>query len=148
MPQNISGFGLQVQLIATITFPFGISITQFADDADPLDLSNMDIAEASMGLNGTLIDWSKAVYVPCSLSLIPGSDDDDNLSTLFSANRVGAGKVSVRDNIIMTLNYPDGSIANLTNGIILNGPPLKSVGSAGRYKSKTYGFAFENYIVS
>jgi len=34
---DISVFGIRVQLVASETFPAGISLTQFADDADPFD---------------------------------------------------------------------------------------------------------------
>jgi hypothetical protein len=58
--QNISGFGLSINIIASNSFPIGLLITEFADDSDPFDLPSIQIADKAMGLNGDLIIWSKA----------------------------------------------------------------------------------------
>lgn len=142
--QNISGVGLTINLIASRTFPTGIQLTQFADDADPIDIQSIQIAEKAVGLNGDLLGWAKAVPVPCVLNIIPNSDDDTNLSILAENNRVGRGKVSTRDVITMTIMYPDGSTLLLDPGLITDAMFGKSVASAGRYKTKPYAFAFEN----
>lgn len=144
MSQDISAFGIRVQLTASETFPAGITITQFADDADPVDLPSMQIRDKAMGVNGDLISWSKANPVAATLNVVPGSDDDINLAVLFEANRVGRGKIGARDIINATVIYPDGSVTSLTQGIITDGMPGNSVASAGRLKSKAYAFAFEN----
>ncbi len=36
--QNISGYGILVNILASKTFPVGLLINQFADDSDPLDV--------------------------------------------------------------------------------------------------------------
>jgi hypothetical protein len=144
--QNISGFGLVANLVASNTFPLGIVITQFADDADPLDAPSMQIGDSAMGLNGDLITWSKANPVKANLNVIPGSLDDINLSILFEANRVARGKIGAHDVITLNLVYPNGNFVTLTNGLITDGMPINSVASAGREKSKNYNFTFENKI--
>lgn len=143
---DIAGFGLRIQIVASVTFPAGINITQFADDADPFDSPSVQQADKAMGLNGDLIVWSKANPLICTLNLIPGSDDDRNMSVLAEANRVGKGKNGSRDTITMTAIYPDGSTVTYTQGKITDAVPAKSVASAGRIKSKPYMFAFENKI--
>jgi hypothetical protein len=141
---DISVFGLRVQLVASETFPTGVTLTQFADDADPFDTPSIQIRDKAMGVNGDLITWGKAVPPTLTLSIVPGSSDDLNLSTLFEANRVGKGKQGARDVISVTAVYPDGSTVSLTQGVITDGPPANSAASAGRLKSKTFAFAFEN----
>lgn len=141
---DASTFGLRVQLTATETFPAGISITQFADDADPFDTPSMQIRDKAMGINGDLITWSKANPIPVTLNLIPNSEDDKNLGVLFEANRVGKGKQGARDVITLTVVYPDGRTASFTQGAITDGMPANSAASSGRLKSKAYVFAFEN----
>lgn len=143
---DISGFGLQVTIIASVTFPAGFPITQFADDTDPLDFSAVQIADAAMGLNGDLITWSKATRLPAVIAVVPGSVDDIALQTLAKNNRVGKGKSNARDLITMNVIYPDGSTVTLTNGKITDAMFGKPVSSAGRLKSKAYSFAFENVI--
>ena len=142
--QDISAFGIRVQVIASQTFPAGISITQFADDADPFDAPSMQIRDKAMGVNGDLISWSKANPIPVTLNVVPGGDDDINLSVLFEANRVGKGKFGARDVISIVAIYPDGSVAAFSQGVITDGQPANSAQSSGRLKSKAYAFAFEN----
>lgn len=144
MAQDISGFGLKVWLIASETFPAGFPITQFADDGDPFDLPSMQIAEAAMGVNGDMVKWSKATPVKMTLSVIPNSIDDVNLGILFDSNRVAKGHRGARDVLTMTGIYPDGRTVVLNEGIITDGMPSNSVASAGRMKTKTYGFTFED----
>ena len=138
---DISVFGLRVQVVASETFPSGVNITQFADDADPFDTPSIQIRDKAMGVNGDLITWSKANPIIVNLSVIPNSDDDKNLSALLEANRVGKGKQGARDVITFTAVYPDGKTKNFTSGAITDGPPANSPSSAGRLKSKTYAFA-------
>lgn len=148
MTTDVSGFGLKVRLVASETFPSGFDITQFADDADPFDLPTMQIRDKAMGLNGDLVVWSKANPAVGSLSLIPGSEDDKNMAVLFEANRVGKGKQGARDLITLTVIYPDGDTWTGTEGALTDGMPGRGVSSAGRIKTKTYQFAFENLNIS
>lgn len=143
---NVSGYGFQVNCIASFTFPTGFSITEFADDSDPFDLPSLQIADTAMGLNGDMIAWSKANPIKVAINVIPGSESDKNLNILLQANRVGRGKTGARDIIIMTCMYPDDTFITLTNGIITDGIPGKPVSSAGRLKTRTYNFAFEAII--
>lgn len=143
MATDISGFGLQVVLFASRTFPSGISITQFADDADPLDQESIQIADKAMGLNGDLVKWSKAnPYTPV-LNIIPNSIDDTNLAALFEANRPSRGKIPAGDVLTMVILYPQGDQLVLSGGLMTDGMPVPSVASAGRMKTKSYAFAFE-----
>ena len=142
--QDISVFGIRVQVVASQTFPAGINITQFADDADPFDAPSMQIRDKAMGVNGDLISWSKANPIPVTLNVVPNSEDDKNLSVLFEANRVGKGKQGARDVIAITAVYPDGRTASFSQGVITDGQPANSAQSSGRMKSKAYSFAFEN----
>lgn len=141
---DISGFGLQVRVVASETFPSGFTVTSFADDADPFDFPSQQIKDKAMGINGDLIVWSKANPLNITLALIPKTDDDKNMSVLLEANRAAKGKKVVQDVITMTAIYPDGSQITLANGAITDGIPRNAVASAGRLKSKTYGFSFEN----
>lgn len=144
--QDISGFGLQIRIIASVSFPTGFTVTQFADDADPFNFPDMQIADSAMGLNGDLIVWSTANPISPVINVIPNTEDDRNLSMLMEANRVGKGKKSVQDNITITAIYPDGRNITLINGKLTNGPAGKTVSSAGRLSTRAYTFAFENKV--
>lgn len=142
--QDISAFGIRVQLVASVTFPAGISITQFADDADSLDVPTLQVRDKAMGVNGDLVTWSKANPLLTTINIIPASEDDRNLAVLLEANRVARGKTGARDVITMTAVYPDGSTLTWSNGAITDGTPGKALASSGRIKTKPYSFAFEN----
>jgi len=144
--QNISGFGLIINVVASRTFPIGFVVNQFADDSDPLDVPSVQVGDSAMGLNGDLITWSKANPIKVSLSVIPNTLSDINLAILLNSNRVGRGKIGANDIITMNLIYPSGNFVNLSQGIITDGLPVSSVASAGRIKSKTYAFSFEQMI--
>lgn len=142
--QDISAFGIRVQIVASVTFPAGITVTQFADDGDSLDVPQQQIADKAMGVNGDLVVWSKANPLLATLNIIPGSEDDRNLSVLLEANRVARGKRGARDTITMTAIYPDETTQTWSLGRITDGIPGKALAASGRMKSKPYMFAFEN----
>ncbi len=141
--QDISGFGLQINVVASVTFPQGFVVTEFADDGDPFDLPSLQIGDKAMGLNGDLIVWSKANPLLITINVIPGSEADKNLAIVFDANRVGRGRKPARDVITMTAIYPDGSTITLSPGKMTDGMPGNGVASSGRLKTKAYMFAFE-----
>lgn len=144
MSNNVSGFSTVISIIADKTFPVGFTVTQLADDADPLDIASVRIADTAMGVNGDLLSWSRAATLPMVLNVIPGSDDDLNLQILADANRVGQGKNSANDIITATVVYPDGSTVILNGGKMTDAQFGKSVSSTGRLKTKVYSFSFES----
>lgn len=142
--QNVNGFGVVINIIADKTFPVGLSITQFADDADPITINDVKIADTAMGLNGDLLRWNRATPLPLTINVIPGSKDDINLQILADANRVAEGKNSADDIITATLIYPDGSVVAFQEGVLTDGAFGRGIQSSGRQRTKTYSFAFGN----
>jgi hypothetical protein len=142
--QNISGFGLTAQIVASNTFPNGFTLTEFADDADPLDSPDMEVADTAFGLNGDMVLWTRPVGIEITLNVIPTSEGDENLSMLLNANRIGKGKQSSRDIVGIVLNYPNGMIVNMSPGVMITGSIVAQVASAGRIKTRSYRFRFQN----
>lgn len=140
---NISGFGLEARITASNTFPNGFLVTEWADDADPLDSPDVDLADTGMGLNGDMVVWSRPQGIEVVLSIIPNSDSDINLAVLSDANRIAKGKPISRDLVNIVFTYPNGQVATLSKGVIVNAPMMNQVASAGRLKTKTYKFRFE-----
>ncbi|AHK20749.1 hypothetical protein BZ21_786 [Yersinia pseudotuberculosis] len=145
---DISGFGTIVNIRASKTFPAGFNVTQFADDADPLDSPSQQLADVGMGLNGDMVSWSVAQVLQVTLNITPNSDDDRNLAILAEANRIAKGKRSVNDEITMSISYPSGESRTLSGGVITDAMIGNSVSSAGRLKSKPYIFKFENQVIA
>lgn len=146
MSEDISGFGVSVRIIATNTFPIGLLITQYADDADAIDLPSIDIAGAAMGLNGDKVNWTSANIIPMTLNVITGSQDDQNLALLFEANRAGRNKTSAKDSIIAIVDYPGRKLLTLTGGSCMSFMGGPGVAAEGRFKTNAYVFNFENRI--
>jgi len=140
---DVSATGLSLTIRASVTFPQGFTFTEFADDADGWDAPAIDIATTAMNLNGDMVVFSAPVPLTRTVNAIPGSPGQRNLAIIYEANRVAKGKRSARDIITVVANYPDGSTETLSNGKMTNGMPGKSVASAGRIKTNSYTFAFE-----
>ena len=148
MTTNVSGFGLTAQIVADTTFPNGVTITAFADDADPLDSPDFTAADTAFGLNGDMIVWSRANGIEIAINVIPTTEDDDNLDALLDANRVGKNKSSSRDSVEIIFTYPNGQRANCSSGVIVSGAILPQVAGSGRIKTRQYRFRFEQITKS
>lgn len=146
MSVDITGFGTVLTITASGTFPVGLPLTQFSDDADSIDFPNLVIAEAQMGVNGDLITYSKANPIPMTINIIPNSLDDISLNILFQANRPGKGKSNAQDVINAVIIYPNLRIVTLTNGRIISGIPGLGIANSGRLKTRSYSFTFENVV--
>lgn len=143
---NVSATGIKMRLVASLTFPAGFDITQFADDGDPLNSENLTIAETAAALNGDLVAWGKPNVIPLIVAVLPDTDEDRNLSILWNVNRIGKNKVAVQDIITLVVTYPNGDQKILSNGVMISGPALNSGSSEGRLKTKEYEFSFESII--
>ncbi len=142
---DVSAIGLGITLKASTTFPGGFQLTQFADDADPVDFPAATLAETAMDVNGNLISWSTPTPQDITVSVLPGSEEDENLQVLLQANRAAKGRRPARDVITMVVSYGDGSSTTCREGRIIGGPAAKSAASAGRLKSHSYQFAFQDF---
>lgn len=141
--QDVSATGMTIKVIASMTFPSGINISTFADDADPLDAPDIQIAEYAMDINGSLVLWRTPKPIEATINVLPDSLEDKNLAILAETNRVAKGKISVRDVITMIVVYANGKVVKLTNGALVSVPPVTGAASAGRLKSKAYKFVFQ-----
>lgn len=144
MPVDVSATGVSLRIIGSKTFPAGFSVTQFADDADPVDVPNSTVSAATMNVNGDLVASSAPAPVLLNINVLPNTDDDRNLAILLNANRAARGRRFVGDIITVVVSFPDGQTDMYTSGKILTGNVGRSVASAGRIKSKLYSFAFED----
>ena len=142
---DVSATGLALVVQASKTFPSGIFITQFADDADPLDLPAVDIAQTGMDINGNLVSWSTPTPQTVTINVLAGSEEDQNLAILLDANTAKRGRRAAGDNITMVASYGNGSTTTARNGRITNGSRGSSVAGAGRLKSKQYTFVFQDF---
>lgn len=144
MAQDISSTGLSFRVVASNTYPSGLTLTEVADGTDPLDIPEVVVAEAAMTANGTLVTWSAPKPIAIKVALVPGSEDDIAMQYLFDANRAAKGKRLARDKLQFIGNYPDGGTITLAEGKCISYMPGRSATSAGRYKDSVYAMTFEN----
>lgn len=141
---DISGYGLRVIIRADKTFPQGFTVTEFADDADPIDNPQTELAQVAMGLNGNLVSWSSAQPPQITLNVLPNGQDDANLAVIAQRNITGRGQRPARDLITAVVMYPDGRQVTLARGRMLTATLAPGVASGGRIKTRSYAFAFES----
>lgn len=146
MSVDISAMGLKVLIKAVPSFPVGIEVTHFADDGDSLNISEITTMESGMGVNGDLVVWRVATPCEVELNVIPGTDECNDLETLFNLNMTQNNRVSSKDIISMIITHPDGHQSVLSNGYIVGGKPVQDYSSAGRANSRTFRFVFENNV--
>lgn len=139
---DLSGFGLKATIVALQTFPMGFQVSDFADDVNPLEISDDEVAAYEMLYDGSLYAFTKAFPITVKISVIPGSDDDINLKILLAAKKVTSHLFPISDLTSMVVSYPDGGKAIFSNGTILSGPPADSITLGGRKKGNTFTFVF------
>lgn len=147
MAQNVSAVGTKITIVAVPTYPYGITISSFADDTNPLDATELTVADFTMGLNGDLVLNRRPTPISVGVNVIANTDEDKALEMLLDSNRVAKNKVSVTDAITMTVQYPDGMTKVLTNGAIISGAVINSIASSGKFKTKHYTFVFEGKVI-
>lgn len=143
---NISAFGSIAQFTASRTFPNGFTVTEFADDADPIDSPPFTAADTGVGLNGDMVVWNRANILEVVVNVIPNTEGERNLAVLLDANRTGKDKSGARDVVGLVVAMPDGSKITCTNGTPIDGVLINAVASVGRLKTKPYRFRFEKVI--
>jgi hypothetical protein len=144
--QDISIFGLELNVTASVTFPQGTTITAFSNDGDPLDSPDLETADMAIGPNGDTITWTRPQLIEISTNVIPQSDDDLNLTTILDANRIEKGKTSARDVISIVATYPNGMVITLSEGKMVTAPVVQSGTSEGKAKTKRFAFKFGKMV--
>lgn len=146
MAVDISAMGIKATILAVPSYPVGITLTQFADDGDSLNIPDMTIMQSGMGVNGDMVVWRTAVPCEVDINLIPGTGECLAMENLFKLNMTQKNKVSSKDVLTMTINHPNGKIDILTNGYIIGGKPVQDYSSNGRAKTRTFRLVFENNV--
>ena len=121
--QDVSATGVKITVITVPTYPQGFEVSEFADNADPLDFPPTQIADYGMGVNGDLVTWTKPVPLEITLNVIPNTDADKNLGILYDMNRAAKGKISAQDLVTLVASYPDGTRKIFSNGKLISGVP-------------------------
>ncbi|WGN90789.1 hypothetical protein [Burkholderia phage vB_BglM_WTB] len=142
---DVTGFGTSILIAAIQTFPIGFELTQFADDVDPIQFENVETTGYEFLYDGTPFFFDKASVIRVTVSVVPGSEDDQNLKILLQARKGSQSIIPIPDTTTMTITYPDGGRVILATGSILTGAIADSVSTEGRRKGNSYTFAFGTF---
>lgn len=144
---DISHTGTVVSISASnTTGGVPVTLTSFPKDVDPVDIPDIDIADAEVGTNGDLVSWSIASHIDVTLSIIPATLDHEFLAMLHAQNRVEKFKRSAGDKITLSRVCPNGEMVVLYGGRMITGTGAASFQSSGRIKTATYKFRFAKMV--
>lgn len=120
------------------------TITDFMDDANPVEFPDVEVSGVGVNLNGNMIRYAKPNVIMMSVTVIPFSDSDNALRSMWKAYRVQGGVNNGdiwKSPITATINCAHGDIS-LTNGTFVSGPGGPSSTGEGKMQGRTYTFAF------
>ena len=129
----------------------GEKISEFMDDANPIDFQDTDVCNIEWSCNGRMIRTIKPNATMCSITVIPGSRSDNVLRKIWAKSYSNGGKVDVAESNklhTMSIHYGNNGTSTpqnmkLMNGTCVSGPMLPSVDRSGKMNGSTYTFAFE-----
>lgn len=144
---DVSAVGISVRLVASVTYPQGITLTAFPEEGETGPTGETEIAGHASGVNGELIWWKTVNGIEFNLPIIPNTPDEALLDVLYQGNRAAKGRFPKKDIIqIVVINPVTGLSKTFKNGVVRTGSVGYQYGGDGRIRNKTYGFVFEDAI--
>lgn len=125
----------------------GATITEFMDDANPIDIQDTDAANIEWSCNGKMIRTIKPAAVIISVTVIPGSASDDALRTIWKKRFLNEGFVDLDEcdrplTCQITSGNPKVGGFSFTRGTCLSGAAALTANGQGKMGGNTYTFAF------
>lgn len=126
----------------------GVTITDFIDDANPLDIQDTETSSVKWSCNGRMIRTSKPTGVIISVTVIPGSDSDNKLREIWKRSYVNGGEMNVgaaNTPLKCIISSGNGKIGkfSFTNGTCVSGAAAITSNGQGKMGGNTYTFMFE-----
>jgi len=147
MTIDSSTIGVSARLVASQTYPNGITLTAFPEDGDLGVSGTTAIGSHASGVNGHLIVWKTANGVTVALPIIPNTEDAALMDRLYAANQPAPNKLIAKDIIQLVITNPvTGVPTTYKNGWLEEGPAGNQYGLDGRIKSKVYTMTFESVV--
>lgn len=122
----------------------GITVTDFMDDANPVEFQDVDVSSVGVNCNGSMIRNAKPNVIMMSLTVIPGSQSDERLYNLWKKYRVQGNYNAQWEQSLsasVTIGSGRGS-KTFSNGTMVGGPGGPSSNGEGKMQGRTYTFAF------
>ena len=122
----------------------GITITDFMDDANPVEFQDVEVSSVGVNCNGSMIRNAKPNVIMMSVTVIPGSTSDERLYALWKSYRVqGSFNGIWEQSLTASVTTGSGRISrSFSNGTMVSGPGGPSSNGEGKMTGRTYTFAF------
>lgn len=156
---DISAVGSQV-IIKTRHDKIGtINITHFSDEGTPFECPDVDFSTNQKNLNGDMISSRTPSVYTVSVTVIPGSKEDQQLTMFAQANALQPSNVVKVSQLFVesimllipeiNLSAEDPSARmcyQWFNGRLKSGPTGMSTSVEGRLSSRTFVFELEKFM--
>ena len=140
---NVNATGAELIIVGSQTYPQGIVLTQAPGEVDFLAMEEVVIGNMVIGLNGHAENWGTPGTFTFVIALIPGSDNDDDMSFLFSSNHIQGGSQGANDVITASMSYPSSPLPTAySEGQYMKYTPQSVPSSSFRLKPKLYTITF------
>ena len=122
----------------------GISVTDFMDDANPVEFQDVEVSSVGVTCNGSMIRNAKPNVIMMSVTVIPGSNSDSQLYSLWKRYRVqGTWNGQWEQHLNASVTTGSGRVSrSFSNGTMVSGPGGPSSNGEGKMTGRTYTFAF------
>lgn len=117
-------------------------ITDFMDDANPIEISPIRVTEPEISCNGTMFRCARANPIVVSITVIPTSESDRTLRELFVGGFYQFYEYTSKS-ISLSISLGE-NFYEFRNGFILSGPYGISASADGKMRGNTYTFAFRD----
>lgn len=129
----------------------GANITDFIDDANPIDIQDTENTNIEWSCNGRMIRTIKPSAIIMSVTVMPNSPSDNALRTIWKKSFINGGSVNLRDankslSATITTGNPKGGSFQFSGGTCLSGAAAITANGQGKMGGNTYTFAFENVV--
>lgn len=136
-----------VSFAGTVINIGGATITDFMDDAHPIDVQDTDVCNIEWDCNGCMIRTIKPSAVIISVTVIPGSPSDNKLKTIWKKNLCQEGSVDLsyaNQGLSCSISSGNPKVGSYTfrGGTCVSGAGAITSNGQGKMGGNTYTFAF------
>lgn len=129
----------------------GATITEFVDDANPIEIQDTEVATIEWSCNGRMIRTVKPAAVLISVTVIPGSASDNSLRKIWKQSFNNGGEVALgaaNKSLTCSITCGNGKVGSFSfgGGTCLSGAAAVTANGQGKMGGNTYTFAFEQTI--
>lgn len=131
----------------------GHTVKQFMDDANPVELSNLEVSQVGVNCNGMMIRHAKPAAAMLSITVIPSSADDAFFHDLLVKYHLQDGKNnsstwerSLEASITLGKTNTAKRTYKFSGGTMVSGPSGASANGQGKMTGRTYTFAFAKIL--